>query len=486
MKRKGPHLKLGVRPRVALVAAVAVAAGVVLSSGVVYVVVRHDLLSRVDGALEHHAGVIEQRRAKHGLVEAIEAPKHLPAQLPSTPELAQVVTSRGSVVASEQAGFRLPLGARVLSVAAGHTHPYFTNLTIEGTSVRMLVTGFGPGLALEVLRPVTELDAELERLATVLAVTSLAGVILAVLLGAGVAGVALRPVRRLAEAAETVANTRDLAQEIPVEGRDELARLASSMNTMLEALDSSQRAQRQLVADASHELRTPLTSLRTNVEVLAGAHDLDSQSRQQLLDDLAAQFDVLTALLADLVELARQDDPGAVLAPAQVISLDEVLAEALRRSQRHHPEVRFVSSTVPVMVLGVAADLERAVVNLLDNAAKWSPEGGLVELSLLLQGPLSGRDAIPAPGRPGEPDYAVIVVRDQGPGISPEDRPHVFDRFYRSRDASRVPGSGLGLAIVRRIVEAHGGSVWVEEQPGEGTAMAMKLPRIPSGAATRS
>ncbi|MDA8186256.1 MAG: HAMP domain-containing sensor histidine kinase [Actinomycetota bacterium] len=466
------------RSRVALVAAVAVAAGVVLSSGVVYVVVRHDLLSRVDGALERHAGLLEQRRAKHGLIEAIQAPRHVPAELPSAPVLAQVVTDRGRVVASEQAGLRLPVGPGVLRVAAGRARPYFADLTVTGTSVRMLVTGFGPHLALEVIRPVTDLDAELERLAAVLIVTSAAGVILALLLGAGVAGLALRPVRRLTEAAEAVASTRDLAQEIPVEGRGELARLAASINTMLEALDSSQRAQRQLVADASHELRTPLTSLRTNVEVLAEEHALDAESRQQLLADLAAQFDVLSALLADLVELARQDDPGAVLAPAQVVALDEVVGEALRRSQLHHPEVRFVSvatSATPVMVVGVAADLERAIVNLLDNAAKWSPEGGTVEVSVSAGAPDPGRDAHEAQGRSTTHD-AVVIVRDQGPGIGPEDRPHVFDRFYRARSTSQVPGSGLGLAIVRRIVEAHGGSVQVEGESGEGTSMVVKLP----------
>lgn len=489
----GDAFRLGVRTRVALVAALAVAAAVVVSSAVVFVVVRHDLIGTVDAALEHHASLLQERRAQRGALAGIEPPHRSRAALGTAPILAQIVTADGAVVARAQVQPQLPVSPSVLAVAAGHGRPYFTGATVGTAPVRMLVTPFGSGYALEEIRPISEIDADLGRLAAVLIVTSGAGVVIALLLGAGVAGVALRPVRRLTHAAERVASTRDLAQEIHVGGSDELARLAASLNTMLGALDASQRAQRQLVADASHELRTPLTSLRTNVEVLAEAPQMEPEARHQLVTDLAAQLDAISRLLADLVELARHDDLSTRSVTTEPVLLGTLVDEALRQVGRNHPTVRFRASSVPAETLGVAADLQRMVTNLLDNAAKWSPPGGTVEVSVALEPagappdatspslPAAQRSAGPGPGRPAGERLVILSVSDHGPGIATEDLPHIFDRFYRGRGARQVPGSGLGLAIVHRIIDEHGGDVHAEPVPGGGARIVVRLPWEPGG-----
>jgi two-component system sensor histidine kinase MprB len=223
-----------------------------------------------------------------------------------------------------------------------------------------------------------------------------------------------------------------------------------AFNQMLTALDQSVTAQRQLVADASHELRTPLASLRTNIEVLAGGKQLPSEERQKLLQDVIGQIEELTALVGDLVELARDD---ATTEPCvEDVRLDRLVAAAVQRAQRHAPAVRFETSLQPALVSGVPARLDRAIANLLDNAAKWS-------------------EHVEVRNRGGE-----LTVRDHGPGIPEPDRAHVFDRFYRADAARGRPGSGLGLAIVRQVAESHGGGVTVEGAPGGGALFRLRLP----------
>ena len=219
---------------------------------------------------------------------------------------------------------------------------------------------------------------------------------------------------------------------------------------MLEALEASQRAQRRLVADASHELRTPLTSLRTNLEVLE-LGGLGAADQARLRADVVAQLEELTLLVADLVDLAREEEPET---EREALRLDELVAAAVERAARHAPAVRFATELEPVVVDGVRSRLDRAVANLLDNAAKHGGAGGTVEVTL----------------RAGE-----LTVRDHGPGIADEDLPFVFDRFYRARSARGRPGSGLGLAIVRQAAEAHGGSVRADRAPDGGAVLRMAL-----------
>jgi two-component system sensor histidine kinase MprB len=277
-------------------------------------------------------------------------------------------------------------------------------------------------------------------------------VVIAAGLGLVVARAALTPVRQLTETVERVSETHDLSERIDVKGQDELSRLAASFNNMLGALEESTRAQRQLVADASHELRTPLTSVRTNIEVLAGDRTLPTDERRRLLSDVVEQLGEMTTLIAELIELARAEQH--VVEPESV-RLDLLVSDVVERARRNRPEVVYDVELEPVTVQGVPATIERAVGNLLDNAAKWSPAGAVVEVEVR--------------------DDGQLVVRDHGPGIAEEDLPYVFDRFYRARGARGMPGSGLGLAIVRQVAESHGGGVVAERAEGGGTRMVLSL-----------
>ena len=220
---------------------------------------------------------------------------------------------------------------------------------------------------------------------------------------------------------------------------------------MLGALEESTRARRQLVADASHELRTPLTSLRTNIEVLASERKLPPGERERLLRDVVEQLEEMTNLISELIELARGEQHPQ---EAEDVRLDLIAADAVERTRRNRPGVNFKTDLEESLVHGVPATIERALANLLDNAAKWSPPGSEVEVAV----------------RGGE-----VSVRDHGPGIEDEDLPYVFDRFYRASSARGLPGSGLGLAIVRQVAEAHGGQVVAERAEGGGTIMRLRL-----------
>jgi two-component system sensor histidine kinase MprB len=283
----------------------------------------------------------------------------------------------------------------------------------------------------------------------------------AAIAGVAIARAGLRPVDRLTAATERVAATGEL-RPIPVEGSDELARLTASFNEMLGALAASQEQQRRLVADAGHELRTPLTSMRTNLELLAaasrpGAPTLPESDRAEILDDVQAQVAELSTLVGDLVELARDDAPMIVHEP---LELTEVVSRALERARRRAGDVEFDPILVPWTLIGDATALERAVLNLLDNAAKWSPPGGHVRVQM----------------RPLDEWSVVLEVADAGPGIAEEDLPLVFERFYRAATSRTMPGSGLGLAIVRQVAVRHGGAVWAGRAPEGGALLAMRLP----------
>ncbi len=257
--------------------------------------------------------------------------------------------------------------------------------------------------------------------------------------------------RKLRDTAEHVRTTRDLTQRIDISGGDELGQLAATFNAMLASLDEAAQRQRQLVQDASHELRTPLTSLRTNIEVLASKQRIPTEERAQLLADVVAQLSEMTELIGELTELARGEEQQTAL---EDVRLDLVAEEAIRRTARNHPDVPIDAELAPTIVVGTPATLERAVANLLDNAAKWSPAGSDVDVHL--------RDG-------------VLVVRDHGPGIAEADVPHIVERFYRATSARSMSGSGLGLAIVKQVADAHGGTIVAERAPGGGTLMRFTI-----------
>jgi two-component system sensor histidine kinase MprB len=346
----------------------------------------------------------------------------------------------------------LPIGERVQAMAAGvETETFFETAEVSGETVRILTRQLMPGLALQVARPLDEVEASLRKLAVTLGVGSVAGVALAAVLGLVVAQLAIRPVAALTASAEHVAETRDLSHRIELQSSDELGRLGGSFNTMLEALESSEAARRQLVADASHELRTPLTSLKTNVEVLAGAGPLTESDRQALIGDVVEQLDELNLLVTDLIDAAREEEPIDLLVP---LALDGLVIEAVERAERNHPRIEFQVTSTPCQMRGVPRRLSRAVGNLLDNAAKWSGDGNPVEVTVAA---------------------CVVTVRDHGPGIGEADLPHVFDRFYRAVDARAMPGSGLGLAIVAQVAATHGGTVSARNHPDGGAEFSLSF-----------
>jgi two-component system sensor histidine kinase MprB len=435
------------RLRLTLASAAAVALAVAVACMIAYIVVGRQLYSQVDASLRDEAGQFmgapKQPNARHGVPYAIY--------------YWQWVTADGGIVQPRIFGGQdtLPVTPQALEAARRSSSLMLANMTVGGVHLRVATFSVGGGLSVQVARRLSDDDVVLSQLRIWFLLVAAGGVALAALLGAFVAREALRPVRRLTDTAEHVAETHDLTRRIEVTGHDELSRLATSFNTMLAALEQAVAAQRQLVADASHELRTPLTSLRTNFEVLMRPGPLPEDSRRRLERDVHRQFDELAALVGDIVELARDgQSPGE----EDDVRLDVLVAEAMERAERNADGVGFRLTSHPTLVRGVPARLDRAVRNLLDNAAKWSPRGEVVEVEV------------------GE---GVVSVRDHGPGIADADMPFIFDRFYRSAEARSMPGSGLGLAIVRQVAEAHGGRVTVEAPAGGGSRFVLSVPPLP-------
>jgi two-component system sensor histidine kinase MprB len=447
------------RARLVLLSAAAVAVAVVAASATVYFVVRHELYAPIDNQLKNTAEHMLQDRQEGHLSRAFFFPQ---PELGGAGGYPQLVQSNGAVILQEGASVPLPKDEGVTDVAAGKRDGYFRDAHVAGTHVRILTFPYLPGAAVMIARPLTEVDAALGRIRWLLFAIAATGIAVAAGLGLVVARTALAPVRRLTAATEHVTETGDLSERIPVHGSDELSRLATSFNTMLAALEDSTRAQRQLVADASHELRTPLTSLRTNVEVLAAGRELPPGERERLLHDVIEQTGEMTNLIAELIELARGEQQAA---EPEDVRLDIVAAQAVERVRRDRPGVNFTTELDESVVHGVPTSIERAVVNLLDNAAKWSPPGGEVDVRVT---------------------DGTVSVRDRGPGIADEDLPFVFDRFYRAAAARGMPGSGLGLAIVRQVAESHGGVVTAERAADGGTLMTMRLNGSLNGSANGS
>ena len=441
------------RARLALVAAAAVALAVLAASVVVYFVVRGQLYGDLDARLTEQAVALAQPPGMH--LEPYPNGNGFYLDLGHGPGFesggyVQAVAANGKSYSTFGQSVALPVDKRVLDVANGKKNQFKTDMTVARTRLRVLTVP-ARGFAVQIARNLGEVDHTLSRIRLFLILIAGGGIAVAAALGLAVSRAALAPVRRLTTATEKVTETGDLSERIDAGGRDELSRLAGSFNTMLGALEESTRAQRQLVADASHELRTPLTSLRTNIEVLASERTLPAGERERLLTDVVDQLSEMTTLIAELIELARGEQQ---LYEPEDVRLDVVAADAVERTRRNRPGVTFTTELKESLVHGVPATIERAVANLLDNAAKWSPPGGKVEVKV---------------------QDGAIVVRDHGPSIDEADLPYVFDRFYRASSARGLPGSGLGLAIVRQVAEAHGGEVVAERAEGGGTRMTLRL-----------
>ena len=443
------------RLRVALLTAAAVAVAAIAAGAVMYLLVQQQLDTAFNDTLRTSAQTArlqggprpDDRFGRGGGTVRVE---YLSGR---SDIFAQIVDSSGAIVGSDPQAGESPdlVTSEVLAVANGKRADAFADVTTAGGHFRVYAVPFTPGRALELARPLVEIDTALANLRLALLGLGVGAALLAALMGAVISRMVLTPLSRLSATVNEVTRTRDLSRRVAMTGSDEMARLAASFDGMLTALEVSLRQQRQLVADASHELRTPLTSLRTNLELLARGQPTDPAERQQVLVELVSQMERLSTLVADLIDLAR--DEHAAL-PIEDVRLDLVVAEAIADVRGRYPQVRFDAVMERTTVRGVRPRILRAVTNLLDNAGKWSPTGGVVEVSVA---------------------DAEVSVRDHGPGVAPEDAPRVFDRFWRAPSARSLPGSGLGLSIVKDIAESHGGSVTLEDASGGGARFRLRL-----------
>jgi two-component system sensor histidine kinase MprB len=441
---------LTLQSRFTLVAAGAVAAVALAITAVAFVAIRTDLQNQVRQEVAARADSVEHlAKQYHGHI-----PDHwVPLHSSGFGVITQVITSAGVVWAPRNDAGLLTPSAAAIGVAAGQVLPFYATSEVSGTRSMVLTTNLAPGLALQVAEPLTSTDMEVTSVGATLATLSAIGVLAATGLGWAVAKTGLAPVGRLARVAEEVSLTGDPGRRVEVAGgRDELGRLATTFNAMLSALQRSLDAQRRLVSDASHELRTPLASLRLNVDVLTENPDLPAAERKEVLARVTDQVAELGRLVASVTDLARGEPP---VADVVAVRLNAVAAEALDAARRDWPRTRFDAFLDGGMIDGSADRLRVAFKNLLDNAAKFGPPEGPIEVRL----------------RGGE-----FTVRDYGPGVADEDLPFIFDRFYRALSSRSAPGSGLGLAVVREIVAWHGGAVTAERGPAGGTVMRLRLP----------
>ncbi|MEA2196120.1 MAG: two-component system, OmpR family, sensor histidine kinase MprB [Solirubrobacteraceae bacterium] len=448
------------RRRLALVAAAAVGVAILLVAIVSYTVVKGQLRGQVDDTLRAQAALVAE-----GNFHALDVPT-LPANAGGGAPYVEVVQANGDAGPLGQAG--LPVTPIARAVAHGRPGEYLSDVWVGRNHLReitvpftytSLQTGQQTTVGVELARPLSGVDGVLSNLRLILVLLCAAGIALAAMLGRLAARRVLSPLAEVAQAAEHIGETEDLTTRIQVRADDEVGQLATRFNAMLDRLESSRaavdesvRAQRQLVADASHELRTPVTSLRTNVEVLLEGGALSDEDRERLLSDVVEQSEELSALVNDLIELARGDQP---IESPDDIRLDGIVEEAIDRARRNSPGITIDADLEPVVVDGVPERLLRAVNNLLDNAIRHTQPGTAIEVRV---------------------DRNGVRVRDHGDGVDPADLPHVFDRFYRGVNSRGRQGSGLGLAIVRQVAELHGGSVTASNAPDGGAVFEIRLP----------
>jgi two-component system sensor histidine kinase MprB len=442
--------------RVVLLTTFAVGLAVAFVAAGAYVTVRMQLQSSLDSSL------VERAETASSQLDQIQQGEDVPAYLLGASDVRIAFVEVTGVVRFLDRGDRIRLGEPELEVARGEATQSLRTVGTGSEAYRVVAVSVEsqPGLALVIAQSLEPQRQTLNRLGLVCLLIGIAGIVAAGLTGWAVARNGLRPVRRLTSDVERIARTEDLAP-LPVEGDDEVARLATAFNHMLTSLAASRDRQRRLVADAGHELRTPLTSLRTNIDLLTQAGEgsatgLPERARAELLDDVRAQIEELTTLVGDLVELARDEPMSPVVA---TVELHEVLDASVARVRRRAPGVTFQLEADPWYVEGESGAIERALTNLLDNAAKWSPPGSTVTVALV---------------------DGVLTIDDEGPGIDEADLPHVFERFYRASESRAMPGSGLGLAIVAQVAQRHTGTVVAGRSPSGGTRMTFALPGAPS------
>jgi two-component system, OmpR family, sensor histidine kinase MprB len=451
------------RARIAAAAGLAVALAVIAAAAAVYLGVRGQLRGEVDESLRQRTEAVARLGGPGDPLRV--RPDGPPGLLRPQPEpfggpegYAQLVLPDGRAVSRPGIEAELPVDEGAREIAMDGSGSRLDDMTVDGVHLRVLTEALPRGGALQVARPLDEVDRQLDRVLLVLVFVGAGGIALGAGLGALVARTALAPIDRFTRRTEQLATDPDPSERMEVGGGEELERLARSFNATLDALERSVEAQRQLVADASHELRTPIASMRANIQTLVEADRLPVSEREALRADVVAELDELTALVADVVELARGTAPGEL---TDEVRLDEIVAAVVDRARtRTGGRLGFDMRTEPTVVRGDPGRISRAVSNLVDNAVKWSPPGEAVELSL---------------------EGGALSVRDHGPGFDEGDLPRVFERFYRADGARGLPGSGLGLAIVRQAAEAHGGSAEAANAPGGGALLRVSFGPVLSG-----
>ena len=458
---------MSLRKRLTLIAATSVGAAILIAVVACYMVVRGQLRGQVDSALQAQA--VQVKRDGNFALGGGGFPG-LPANAGGRAPYAQIVSTTGSVV-PVSGGITLPVDSATRNVATGQAGGQLYDVTVDGSHLRVYTfhdtantSGGEVPVAVQLARPLAQVDHILTHLRLILLLLFAGGIALAAALGRLASRRVLAPLGEVAQAAQHIGETEDLTSRLRVRADDEVGQLATRFNSMLDrlessraALDESVRAQRQLVADASHELRTPVTSLRTNIEVLLAGGELEPDDRRRLLADVVEQSEELSALVGDLIELARGDEP---VGTPDDIRLDNLVDECVARARRNAPGIEFRATLAPVIVDGVPERLGRAVNNLLDNAARHSPPDGTVEVTV---------------------DQDGVRVRDHGPGVAEQDLSYVFDRFFRGTSARGRQGSGLGLAIVRQVTEQHGGHADVVNAPDGGALFTLHLPTVAVG-----
>ncbi len=427
------------RARLALAVVFTVTISVGLTSLVVLVSTGRALRSEVDESLRTRLEVVSGPLRAGRLLEAgIRLPR-----LGAAGGHTQLIQRSGAVRVVSGDDEPIPPSEAAHDLVANGGPDLIETVEVDGLDVRVLTSAVRPGTAVQVARPLDELENSLARLRRLVLGIMIAAAAAAGLVALVVVRTALAPLHAVSDTVERISRTGDLAMRVQVAGTDELGRLAHGFNVMLAALEEALAAQRTLIADVSHELRTPLTSLRTNIEVLRSAKGLSEDDQDRLTRDIDTQIAELSDLIRDVIDLGRERPKGASL---DVVALDEVVALAVDQARTHWPEVVFETQLETSEVQGDRDLISRAVANLVDNAAK---HGGSEVVVVVREG--------------------EVLVRDDGPGVAPEDLPHVFDRFWRAPSSRAKPGSGLGLAIVARTAHVHGGSVSVDSTPSHTT-----------------
>ncbi|HEU5287889.1 MAG TPA: HAMP domain-containing sensor histidine kinase, partial [Candidatus Limnocylindria bacterium] len=317
------------------------------------------------------------------------------------------------------------------------------------------------GGRLVVAASMSAFDASLGGLAAVLGIMGVAGIAIAVAVGWAISAGALRPIAKMSETARAIAVSRGFARRIEVrdEGRDELSELGRTFNQMLASLDDAYRRQQRFVADVSHELRTPLTSIQGDLDLLTRGQ-LPPDEAAATLAEARRETRRLARLIDDLLVLARAD-AGPQPFAARPVQLDEVVMEVFREVRGQAGPRLGVTDLDAALVQGERDRLKQLVLILVDNALSYTPPPGEVRISLR-------REAA----------ETVLIVEDEGIGITVETAARAFERFYRGDEAERLDpgGTGLGLSIARWIVERHGGSISLEPKEGRGSRATVRLP----------